>query len=418
MIASPHKTIFTVLVCCSTVLNTSGVAQACWLTDWLWGHNTAAAPVAPPVITTGYAPVAYPVQQVNYQSPVCGPICPPAATTTAGFLPQVDYQSQFQQVPTTVYRPVPVYQPNSAGVPVVGYQGCTTSQYQVQRVPTASFAPAATSPSCGCGSQGYSGQAMPSVSGGTYQSSQPGTWLPRAEDAIPAASGSYGSTYSGGASSVTPETYSQGQIQAAPSQGSYGGQGSIYQSQPSTVSPAPMTQQYQQQPLQQYQQQQPADQRPALRPDLQYDQQQQIQVQPEGPALNGSGTATIQGSTSMSYPQAMPSNPATAAGTMQRPNTMTVSPSSASSSPPNPASTSPWQVAPVTPIPDPEFSTSGPRNEAPQLLDPRDKTAGLDQSPTVVPVSHQMSAERPTYKPPTASIQRQSEDSGWYSAAR
>ena len=69
----------------------------------------------------------------------------------------------------------------------------------------------------------------------------------------------------------------------------------------------------------------------------------------------------------------------------------------------------------MTPIPDPQFNTSGSSNEAPRLLDPRDKTAGLDVRTPVVPASYEMAKQPPqrTYTPPTASIP--SNDQGWVS---
>ncbi|MFN3148994.1 hypothetical protein [Bremerella sp.] len=368
MTASPIKTVLTLAVCTLTVFNNPSAAQACWLTDWLWGTDEA-YPVAPPVITTNYP--AYPTVQANYQPSVVGSCPAPSPVTTVGYAPQMNYNSQYQQVPVTVYRPVPVYQPNSAGVPVVGYQGCTTSRYQVQRVPAFGAAPAPSS--CGCASAGYNAPVAPAT-GGPITSPPSGQWVPRVEE--------------------QPIQYSQPQpqpqIQAAPPTSSYGAGGSIYTPQPG----ASATPQYQLGPPP-TQGGQPADTRPALRPEL------------EGPVLNGSGGVSIESSTSAPPLNRYMPQPVTS----QRPApTTTVTPSSTA-----PAPSGQWKVTPVTPIPDPQFSNSGSTSEAPRLLDPRDKTAGLDQRPLVIPVGYEMAQEPPrrSYTPPTASIQADSD--GWYS---
>lgn len=368
MTASPIKTVLTLVVCSLTVFNNPGSAQACWLTDWMWGKNEA-VPVAPPVITTNYpaypANACYPTVQANYQPSVVGSCAAPSPVTTVGYAPQMNYNSQYQRVPVTVYRPVPVYQPNAAGVPVVGYQGCTTSRYQVQRVPAFGAAPAPSS--CGCASAGYSAPIAPAT-GGAITSPPSGQWVPRVEQ--------------------QPMQYSQPQpqpqIQVAPPAASGG---SIYTPQPGPSA----TPQYQLAPPP-TQGGQPADTRPTLRPEI------------EGPALNG---ATIESSTSAAPPlnRYIP-QPVTS----QRPAPTTVTPSSTA-----PAPSGQWKVTPVTPIPDPQFSNSGSTSEAPRLLDPRDKTAGLDQRSLVIPVGYEMAQEPPrrSFTPPTVSIQ--ADNDGWYS---
>lgn len=366
MTASPIKTVLTLVVCSLTVFNNPSAAQACWLTDWLWG-NDEAYPVAPPVITTNYP--AYPTVQANYQPSVYGS-CPPATgVTTVGYAPAMNYNSQVQRIPTTVYRPVPVYQPNSAGVPVVGYQGCTTNRYQVQRVPAFGAASVPASSSCGCASNGYSVPAT-SAPSGTITSPQPGEWMPRNDQ--PAAQ----------------YQQPQQQFQAAPQGSTYSAPSSQYSTQPS-----PQPQQYLGPPT--TQPNQPADTRPALRPEM------------EGPSLNSSGGVTIESSTSAAPINRYMPQPVTS----QRPApSATITPSSTA-----PAPSGQWKVAPVTPIPDPQFSNSGSSNEAPRLLDPRDKTAGLDQRTPVIPASYQMATQPPrnTYSPPKASIQTNND--GWYS---
>jgi len=371
MTASPIKIVFTLVVCSLTVFNNPNAAQACWLTDWLWG-NDEAYPVAPPVITTNYP--AYPTVQANYQPSVVGSCPAPSPVTTVGYAPQMNYNSQYQRVPVTVYRPVPVYQPNAAGVPVVGYQGCTTSRYQVQRVPALGAAPAPSS--CGCASAGYSAPIAPST-GGTITSPPPGQWVPRTDgQAVP---------YTQPAPQIQPPP----QVQAAPATPSYGSGGSRF-SQPSGAPPASQNQ-YSAPPTQGGQ---PADTRPALRPEL------------NGPSLNGSNGVTIESSTSTQPLNRYMPQPVTS----QRPAPTTVTPSSTA-----PAPSGQWKVTPVTPIPDPQFSNSGSTSEAPRLLDPRDKTAGLDQRSLVIPVGYEMAQQPPrrSFTPPTASIQ--ADNDGWYS---
>ncbi|PQO40297.1 hypothetical protein C5Y96_01615 [Blastopirellula marina] len=378
MTASPIKTVLTLVVCSLTVFNNPSQAQACWLTDWLWGTNEA-YPVAPPVITTNYpaypSNACYPTVQANYQPSVVGSCAAPSPVTTVGYAPQMNYNSQYQQVPVTVYRPVPVYQPNSAGVPVVGYQGCTTSRYQVQRVPAFGAAPAPSS--CGCASAGYNAPVGAPV-GGAITSPAPGQWVPRVEEQP--------MQYS----QPQPQVQVQPQYQTAPPAPSYGSGGSIYSPPQPGASATP---QFQLAPPP-GQDGQPADTRPALRPEI------------EGPVLNGSNGITIESSTSAPPLNRYIPQPVTS----QRPAPTTVTPSSTA-----PAPAGQWKVTPVTPIPDPQFSNSGSTSEAPRLLDPRDKTAGLDQRSLVIPVGYEMAQQPPrrSFTPPTASIQ--ADNDGWYS---
>jgi len=379
MTASPIKTVLTLVVCSLTLFNNPSAAQACWLTDWLWG-NDEAYPVAPPVITTNYpvypATANYPTVQTNYQPSVVGSCAAPSPVTTAGYAPQMNYDSRVQRVPVTVYRPVPVYQQNAAGVPVVGYQGCTTSRTQVQRVPALGAAPAPSS--CGCAAAGYNAPVAPQA-GGTVTSPPSGQWVPR------------GNEQPMQYSQPQPQIQTQPQIQSGPASPQSGASGSIYSPQPG----ASATPQYQLGPPPS-QDGQPADTRPSLRPEM------------EGPTLNGSAGAgaTIESSTSAPPVNRYIPQPVTS----QRPTPTNVTPSSTA-----PAPSGQWKVTPVTPIPDPQFSTSGSASEAPRLLDPRDKTAGLDQRAQVIPVGYEMPQEPPrsTYSPPTASIQ--ADEDGWYS---
>ncbi|MBA2115698.1 hypothetical protein [Bremerella alba] len=386
MTASPIKTILTLVVCSLTLFNNPSLAQACWLTDWMWG-NDEAYPVAPPVITTNYpvypATAGYPTVQANYQPSVVGSCPAPSPVSTVGYAPQMNYNSQVQRVPVTVYRPVPVYQQNTAGVPVVGYQGCTTSRTQVQRVPAFGAAPAASG--CGCAATGYNAPIAPST-GGAIASPQSGQWVPRTEQQP--------MQYSQPQPQIQPQPQyqpqPQPQIQSAPASPSSGSSGSIYSPQPG----APATPQYQLGPPPS-QGGQPADTRPSLRPQI------------EGPTLNGSSGAAIESSTSAPPLNRYIPQPVTS----QRPApTTNVTPSSTA-----PAPSGQWKVTPVTPIPDPQFSNSGSASEAPRLLDPRDKTAGLDQRAQVIPVGYEMPQEPPlrSFLPPTASIQ--ADNDGWYS---
>ncbi|WP_146118995.1 hypothetical protein [Blastopirellula marina] len=368
MTASPIKTGFTLVVCSLMVLNNPGAAQACWLTDWLWGNNTEAYPVQPPVITTGY-PV-YPTT-VNY-APSQG-ACQPSVVgsypvTTAGYASQMNYDSRYQQVPTTVYRPTTVYQPTPGGVPAVGYQGCTTSRYQVQRIPAVGYAPAQSS--CGgCGSTGYSAPAAP-PQGGAVQAGPPTQWVPAQQSPSqqmqvppPPSSQAPMSGYQNGAYQQSAPASGNGSSFTQPEQSLAPQQGNSRFSTP------------------------PADTRPQI-------PQDSAPMRSPGP---GSG-ASIGGGGSVSryIPPSV---------TSQRPATTNATPSSSASAPK--PSTNPWHNTPVAPIPDPQISNSGSRDVAPRLLDPRDKTAGLDTRSTIVPVGYQMEQQPPqrTYRPPTASIQ-------------
>lgn len=378
MTSSPINTGFTLVVCSLMVLNNPGAAQACWLTDWLWGNNTEAYPVQPPVISTGY-PV-YPTT-VNY-APAQG-ACQPSVVgsypvTTAGYTPQMNYDSRYQQVPVTVYRPTTVYQPTPGGVPAVGYQGCTTSRYQVQRIPAVGYAQ--TQSSCGgCGSTGYAAPAAPQ--GGAVQAGPPTQWVPAQQSPSqtqvppsPSTAAPSGAYPNGGA-------YQQGS--PAPSgSSSYGQPGQSFE--PPTGNSRFSTP--------------PADTRPQIPQD----------ASPMQPPSPGAGASIGGGGTTSRYiPPSV---------TSQRPATTTVTPSSSSSTPK--PSTNPWHNTPVSPIPDPQISNSGSNDVAPRLLDPRDKTAGLDIRGTIIPVGFQMEQQPPqrTYRPPTASIQVDA--NGWGAPSR
>ncbi|MEW4451859.1 hypothetical protein AB1L30_04150 [Bremerella sp. JC817] len=385
MTASPLKTVFTWLVCGLLAFNNPGTVQACWLTDWMWGTSEE-YPVAPPVITTNY-PVYPATVQANYQPSVVGSCPPPAGVTTAGYAPQMNYNSQYLRVPTTVYRPVPVYQNNSAGVPVVGYQGCTTTRYQVQRTPAPGYAAAPVGSSCGCASAGYNAPVAPAP-GATITQPAPGNWVPRTDQQVP-------QTY------APPQTYQpqpQPQViqQPAPTTPSYGAGGSLYSEPPPSTVPGPSR--FNLGPTTQPQTTDPANNRPSLRPEM------------EGPALNSSSGASYQAPATTMPPvnRYIPQGV-----TSQRPTATTATPSSTA-----PAGSGNYQVTPVTPIPDPQFSTSGPSNEAPRLLDPRDKTAGLDLRGTIIPVGYEMASQPPrnSYRLPTASIQ--SNNDGWHSKGK
>ncbi|RCS51866.1 hypothetical protein DTL42_09915 [Bremerella cremea] len=376
MTASPIKTVFTLLVCSLMVLNNPGAAQACWLTDWLWGNNTEAYPVQPPVITTNYP--GYPTT-VNY-APAQG-ACQPSVVgsypgTTVGYTP-MNYQSQMQRVPVTVYRPTTVYQPTPGGVPVVGYQGCTTSRNQVQRIPAMGYAQSPSS--CGCASAGYNTPAP--AAGGSIQMGQPGAWTPRDQAPV----GSY-----------SPQ---QSPVQVPPPPSSVPPAGSMQGSGSSYIQPQQPQQSFGTQPGSRYgtEPQPPAaDTQPALRPGY----------PAQGLDLNGSmGATTTNPSTNAPISRYVPP-----AVTSKHPATTTVTPSSSSSKKP---SANPWQGIPVNPIPDPQISTSGTSHEAPRLLDPRDKTAGLGTRSVIMPVGYQMEKEPPqrNYRLPTASIQ--TDANGW-----
>ena len=70
----------------------------------------------------------------------CNPCAPQVQPVTVQYVPQTAYRTTMARVPTTVYRPVTTTDP-CTGCPVVTMQPCTTYSYQAQRVPYTTYRP-------------------------------------------------------------------------------------------------------------------------------------------------------------------------------------------------------------------------------------------------------------------------------------
>jgi len=353
--------------------------QACWLTDWMWGNDAQPVPVGQPVITTNY-PVYPQTVTANYpvysQQVVAG-YTPATAVptghqaiqipTTIGYRPQAGYSSRYRHVPVTVYRPGAVV-PTAAGLPVVSYQGCQTGQYQVQRIPNVTYR--AVQPGCGCAPATYASPSPSVITRPPATGTQPApasNWAPRVESAPATQQPATVPTQPPGQRFIVPQTNQ-------PPATSNPASGSIYSTQPS----------------------QPADQRPALRPQID-----------DGPSLSDPSAMRYVPSTQVPTTSQPTNSPSITPSpiTTQRPIGATVVPSASQPQ-------TPWKVAPVTPIPDPEFTNQGSAGEAPQLLDPRDRTASLNRRAIVMPTSY-----LPVEPPQTQATPTSDFNSGWHSVA-
>lgn len=105
-----------------------------WTTPYA-ASPVAMAPVAGVPVTVGTAPVGVVANAPALPAgttPVCAACQRPM---TVNIAPQVSYRSSWVQVPVTSYRPVAGVDPRT-GQYVTVYQPCTTSTWQLQRVPT------------------------------------------------------------------------------------------------------------------------------------------------------------------------------------------------------------------------------------------------------------------------------------------
>ena len=134
-------------------LTCGNVSQAGPFADW-WMNNTQPAyPVTVAAnglpVTTGYGTYPYSAYSGNpyahnaytgnaytgYPNTSYSPILPAGLPqTNYGLLPTGGYASQYNRAPTTYYRPVTAFDPNT-GTTVTSLQPCASYQYQAQRVP-------------------------------------------------------------------------------------------------------------------------------------------------------------------------------------------------------------------------------------------------------------------------------------------
>lgn len=113
-----------------------------------WSTPYAPAPVVGVPVTVGTAPVgamAAGQPMTAGAAPVCAACQRPM---TVNIAPQVSYRSSWVQVPVTSYRPVAGIDPRTGQVVTV-YQACTSSTWQLQRVPTLIQRPLVTNTAAG-----------------------------------------------------------------------------------------------------------------------------------------------------------------------------------------------------------------------------------------------------------------------------
>lgn len=151
------------------------------LLDWLFHRRSCCRPVP-----------AYPV--TTAQSPCCGTQV--LQRVVVNYAPQTTFQTRWEQVPVTYYRPLTGVDPNSC-CPTTTLQPCTAMQWRARRVPvtcyrpiystvavnalspvTALAAPQASCAGCSPAASGYgAGQyAVPSTQ---VLPATPGAWGPR-----------------------------------------------------------------------------------------------------------------------------------------------------------------------------------------------------------------------------------------------
>ncbi len=402
---------------------------------WPWQRKevqpVAVAPVAvpPTVVQRPVVPAQgyYPVQPVTAYSPVVGAapsacgcpqpcpapnLCPQAAAvvqpTVVQYRPYVSFRSVPQTVPVTDYRPQTVVDP-ATGAPVTVMRPCERQVVTMQRVPFTAYHPGAVQ------------QGAPVLVGGAVN--------PCCETAAPIAA----PAPCNGCQSAAPYYTAPQAGAAAPPAQLYGAP---------TAQPTPA---YQQPPYQQPQSGDPASIRPSLDPSG-LPQMQQPQQQLERPLLPeeqhqfqiepppGAGSA---------YPPANDSPTRAAAQFPFPPADPTGSPaagerSAGSLEPENAVKREPAvdPLRDLKPLPDPDFGPDWRDREAPQLLNPNDKTAAreLIRDPDLQRVSHTVeapsaaarppvagsapAAAQPTTLPPAASIQSAPawDDTGWKTA--
>lgn len=347
------------------VLQASSAAQACQFTDWLFGRNqdaNAAQEIVPPVITY-YTPAYYPVTTVGYTQP------------TVKYIPQTTYRTVYRRMPVTVYRPnVTVMSPS--GLPVTNYQGCTTSRYRVQRVPSITCQPVYSCPPNPCaqpsvmGSQAYAG-ANPyyTPAAGVPANRPPGTWGPPNQSLAPI------NTIP--ASPTAPTISSPGSTEMRSLPGGSPGASSQFTNPATGNRPAGRS---------------PADIDPSLIPNSRFPTEPSTQMKPVAP-IEDESAIKVQ---------------------VVRP------PYSTSSAPSSKPVENMKLRSTIIPIPDPErYPDVIGEDEAPELFNPNDKTAFLT-TPKPLPVgwqSFKTSSIRPaSYRREVA--KPRFDDSGWKSSAR
>lgn len=123
------------------------------------GSQLAGGVITTPYVSTqtvGYGGYASLMPPVN-NAPVFAPGVP---QTVAGYLPTAAYDSVWNRVPVTYYRPVTAYDPRY-GTTVTSLQPCTSYQYQTQRPPTIAPRPL-------LGDYGLQANKWPSITGPGY----------------------------------------------------------------------------------------------------------------------------------------------------------------------------------------------------------------------------------------------------------
>lgn len=412
---------FVTLVCVGQMVVTPANVQGCDLWNWLTGKNQTAAAPPPSVSFAPQVTTNYPAQQTMFYQPAMAQ----PQVQTVQFMPQTTYRTEMRSVPVTVYRPIPVYQGNQPGPPTTVYHGCTTNRFQVQRNPYLTHHPVvpatATCPTA-CGQTGF---AAPATGNSGYYTA-PATggqeqWVPRDQGqqsiiqgstSPPAQFSPQGSQFQGqqfqgqqpqgqqatpwqpvDPSSGQSSTYGQGQSTYGQQPSTAPSGGSQYSGEPADQRPTlnrPETYDYQNgggsaqyiTPSQQQQQQQPSQQEAAAPTEWQPQPASEDDYQ----------------SSQRNYPQ-VNATPATSTppATITPPVTM---PQSRGQQPATTRNSS--GLSPVVPIPDPQFAPQGPTDEAPSLLDPRDRTvsrtsprATTEQPTPVIPVAWNEPQPRP-----------------------
>ncbi|MDZ4850806.1 MAG: hypothetical protein SGI77_16080 [Pirellulaceae bacterium] len=121
-------------------LSSSETCRAGNVADW-WLNNhrapnysNAGIASVPGTLASGYGSNPYNAY-TGYPNTSYSPILPAGLPqTNYGLLPTGGYASQYYRAPTTYYRPVTAYDPNT-GTTVTSLQPCASYQYQAQRVP-------------------------------------------------------------------------------------------------------------------------------------------------------------------------------------------------------------------------------------------------------------------------------------------
>ncbi|MFI4875662.1 MAG: hypothetical protein ACIALR_10005 [Blastopirellula sp. JB062] len=405
------------------LMSIGDAAQAgCWLTDWITGNKDQPQPVV-----AGYMPAAPPQPyQVNYIQPPAPTTCAPIYQnqTSVRYIPETQYQTTYKPVPVTVYQPTTVYLPGS-NVPTLAYNGCTTYRWQTERVPYTTYKPVIQNVQQqinSCATVGYM-QTAPAVVGSCNScAGAPAAYnaQPQMAPAQPYPGGNGGQwvpAQGGGASSMVnpPATYPQGTAQPMPN---------------SQYNVAP------------YQGSTPADQPPALNPNEvtppSFNNQNTRRVSPEGnsvlqptprstiiqPSPQPAGSPSSQPKASVPKTPSVTAQPLGQSFTPYAPSSSPAAPSTATPSITTPSTTAaprsvnPPQINPlIKPIPDRDYypTHAEPQTQAPQLLNPNDKSA-MAPTAKIVPIAWddvaKPVAREVSYETPTASIP--AKKGGWH----